>query len=50
MTRAVHSMTGFARAEGRLETPVPLSWVWEARSVNNKGLDIRVRVPGVYQG
>jgi len=38
-------MTGFARTEGRAETPVPFSWVWEAKSVNSKGLDVRLRVP-----
>ncbi|MBT5432176.1 MAG: hypothetical protein HOK83_00770, partial [Rhodospirillaceae bacterium] len=35
-------MTGFARVEGGDEA---LSWVWEARSVNGKGLDIRTRLP-----
>lgn len=49
MARALHSMTGFARAEGRLGAPLPLSWVWEIRSVNNKGIDIRVRVPGGFE-
>ncbi len=36
------SMTGFARAAGENET---LSWVWEVRSVNGKGLDARFRLP-----
>src|SRR5688572_18064318 len=49
MARAVHSMTGFARAEGRIGAPSPLSWVWEVRSVNNKGIDIRVRVPTGFE-
>lgn len=35
-------MTGFARVEGGDED---LGWVWEARSVNGKGLDVRCRVP-----
>lgn len=35
-------MTGFARTEG---TAAGLSWAWEARSVNGKGLDVRCRVP-----
>jgi len=35
-------MTGFARAEGETSG---LSWVWEARSVNGRGLDIRCRLP-----
>lgn len=35
-------MTGFARAEGETSG---LSWVWEARSVNGRGLDVRCRLP-----
>jgi len=35
-------MTGFARIEGEEES---FSWVWEAKSVNGRGLDIRNRVP-----
>jgi len=35
-------MTGFARAEDR--EPM-LAWAWEARSVNGKGLDVRLRRP-----
>lgn len=35
-------MTGFARAAG---TTGPVQWVWEVKSVNGRGLDIRVRVP-----
>jgi uncharacterized protein (TIGR00255 family) len=38
----IASMTGFARAEGETSG---LSWVWEARSVNGRGLDIRCRLP-----
>ena len=38
----IQSMTGFARVEGTTEI---LSWIWEARSVNGKGLDIRSRLP-----
>jgi len=44
----VTSMTGYARAEGRCDVaslPAAFSWVWEAKSVNGKGLDLRVRVP-----
>ncbi len=37
------SMTGFSRASGQLE---PYRWTWEAKSVNGRSLDIRVRVPG----
>jgi uncharacterized protein (TIGR00255 family) len=35
-------MTGFARAEGGA---VGLTWVWELRSVNGRGLDLRFRLP-----
>jgi uncharacterized protein (TIGR00255 family) len=37
------SMTGFARAEGG--DAGSLSWVWELRSVNGRGLDLRFRLP-----
>jgi uncharacterized protein (TIGR00255 family) len=36
-------MTGFARAEGTL--PDGTSFLWEARSVNGRGLDLRLRLP-----
>lgn len=36
------SMTGFGRAEGMGEG---LSWLWEVRSVNGRGLDVRLRLP-----
>ncbi|NKB48553.1 MAG: YicC family protein [Alphaproteobacteria bacterium] len=39
-------MTGFARAAGQDER---MSWTWEARSVNGKSLDIRVRVPSGFE-
>lgn len=42
---AISSMTGFARAEGVGEG---LAWCWEARSVNGRGLDIRLRLPPGY--
>jgi uncharacterized protein (TIGR00255 family) len=35
-------MTGYARAEGR---DSQVSWVWEAKSVNGRGLEIRCRLP-----
>lgn len=38
----ISSMTGFARAQGQ-DDDLGLSWTWEARSVNGKGLDARVR-------
>ena len=37
----VHSMTGFARAEGRDGT---VDWIWEAKSANGRGLDLRCRL------
>src|SRR5262245_41553324 len=39
---ALSSMTGFARADG---VAGAYSWAWELKSVNAKGLDIRLRVP-----
>lgn len=39
---SVMSMTGFGRAAGRAEWG---SWIWEARSVNGKGLDLRISLP-----
>jgi len=36
------SMTGFARVSGE---DARAQWVWEARSVNGKGLDVRLRLP-----
>ena len=36
------SMTGFASAAGALG---PIRWTWELKTVNARGLDIRVRVP-----
>lgn len=39
------SMTGFARATG---TTGPVQWAWEVRSVNGRGLDVRLRVPNGY--
>ncbi|WP_068089411.1 YicC/YloC family endoribonuclease [Polycladidibacter stylochi] len=38
------SMTGFARLEGNWKE---YHWAWEIRSVNGKGLDIRMRLPQV---
>ncbi|MAO54703.1 MAG: hypothetical protein CMM61_03270, partial [Rhodospirillaceae bacterium] len=39
-------MTGFARTEGGLDDH---AWVWEIRSVNAKGLDLRFRPPPGYE-
>lgn len=37
------SMTGFARVDGRSHGR---SWIWELKSVNGRGLDLRFRLPG----
>ena len=42
----IKSMTGFARADGAMGN---LSWHWEVRSVNGRGLDIRLRVPPGFE-
>jgi uncharacterized protein (TIGR00255 family) len=39
---ALSSMTGFARGQGVVAT---YAWVWELKSVNAKGLDLRLRLP-----
>ncbi|MCW2309161.1 YicC/YloC family endoribonuclease [Rhodobium gokarnense] len=39
---ALASMTGFSRVDG---THADARWTWELRSVNGKGLDVRLRVP-----
>lgn len=39
---SIKSMTGFGRADGTTDDIV---WHWEVRSVNGRGLDVRVRVP-----
>ncbi|MFZ3358966.1 MAG: YicC/YloC family endoribonuclease [Xanthobacteraceae bacterium] len=39
---ALSSMTGFARGHG---VSGPYSWAWEIKSVNGKGLDLRLRTP-----
>ncbi|MBV7409927.1 YicC/YloC family endoribonuclease [Maritimibacter sp. DP1N21-5] len=41
------SMTGFAAAKGAL---APWTWTWDMRSVNARGLDIRMRVPDWIEG
>lgn len=40
------SMTGFTRVAGQHDTT---GWTWEIRSVNGKGLDVRVRLPYGYE-
>ena len=42
---SISSMTGFGRAEGRNGR---LRWNWEAKSVNGRSLDVRIRVASGY--
>ncbi|MGH6889628.1 MAG: YicC/YloC family endoribonuclease [Rhizomicrobium sp.] len=44
---ALVSMTGFADAQGAFDT---LRWRWEVRSVNGRGLDLRLRTPPGLDG
>lgn len=46
-SNGTNSMTGFARASGQDEK---LSWHWEAKSVNGKGIDLRCRLPQGMEG
>ena len=39
---ALSSMTGFARSHGVCGS---YAWTWEIKSVNGKGLDLRLRLP-----
>ena len=41
----IQSMTGFARCDGAHGA---CTWHWEAKSVNNRGLDVRLRLPPGY--
>lgn len=43
----ISSMTGFGRGEGALNAH---AWVWEVRSVNARGLDVRCRLPNGFEG
>lgn len=38
----INSMTGFARTDG---STLQYQWQWEIKTVNHKGLDIRMRMP-----
>jgi uncharacterized protein (TIGR00255 family) len=42
----LNSMTGFARLDGGGEL---LRWTWEIRSVNGKGVDVRMRLPAGFE-
>jgi uncharacterized protein (TIGR00255 family) len=43
---ALQSMTGFARTDGFDHAH---RWTWEMRSVNSKGLDVRLRLPPGFE-
>ena len=43
---ALSGMTGFARVAGEAEWG---SWAWEAKSVNGRGLDVRVNYPPGFE-
>lgn len=43
---ALSGMTGFARESGEAEWG---TWSWEARSVNGRGLDVRLNVPSGFE-
>jgi uncharacterized protein (TIGR00255 family) len=43
----VKSMTGFGRATGQ---DGDAAWSWEIRTVNNRGLDVRLRLPAGLEG
>ncbi|WP_223421285.1 YicC/YloC family endoribonuclease [Tateyamaria pelophila] len=43
----LRSMTGFATQSGDMN---PFRWAWDIRSVNGKGLDLRIRVPDWIEG
>ena len=41
----INSMTGFAREAGATG---PYQWAWELKTVNGRGLDVRLRIPPGY--
>lgn len=43
----INSMTGFATARGETDQ---MRWVWELKSVNGRGLDVRLRMPPGFEG
>jgi uncharacterized protein (TIGR00255 family) len=43
---SIASMTGFSREAG---STGPVQWAWELRSVNGRGLEVRVRVPNGFE-
>jgi uncharacterized protein (TIGR00255 family) len=46
-TMALSSMTGFARGHG---VAGAYAWAWELKSVNAKGLDLKLRLPPGWEG
>lgn len=47
---SLQSMTGFARSNGQIACGAASGkWSWELRSVNAKGLDIRLRLPPGFE-
>lgn len=44
---SLKSMTGFARSSGEQDS---FRWNFELKSVNNKGLEVRVKLPGFLDG
>ncbi|MCR6643204.1 MAG: YicC family protein [Terricaulis sp.] len=44
---SISGMTGFARAEGEHEGQ---NWTWELKSVNGRGLDLKLRTPPGFDG
>ncbi len=44
---SISGMTGFARAEGE---HAGLRWIWELKSVNGRGLDLKLRLPPGFDG
>ena len=41
----IASMTGFGQSDGAIDGMV---WTWEVRSVNNRGLDVRLKLPPAF--
>ncbi|PKU26257.1 YicC family protein [Telmatospirillum siberiense] len=42
---SVNSMTGYARTQGQDDA---VTWIWEVKSVNGRGLEMRARLPAGY--
>ena len=47
MKAPLASMTGFARHDGQAGS---VAWAWELRSLNGRGLDLRLRLPPGHDG